>query len=638
MKFFARYVSRASVILQKPENLDENCYFKFCVAKNLTVGMKNAISHNFDKTNNIGLEFIIEGDFDSKEKFLEVSSMHLGIILCLISLSTTRYCSSAELTNVTEIKDNVGRAPTTYHLDFFGTETTPEAIRFFDWSIFEEFFTRFNAYPNPNLIFRSISWFWKGLDEKDINKFIIFWFGLEVLKEIPPTTVNKWDKIEKIFENDLNNHEFSHIKNDLKDKLFDGTQPLIMSFAEELKTNTPLLQRALFIGICRELGIKDEVRDKIVISIRTEDRQRNLHLVLIGELEKFPPSLDHLMNGYPILEMKIKNTDPVSISQNSQKISFNSEYVFTNFQDNQFFMNERQIWSKQGREESGEKFSSIRMKDTKQETLKISFDAGKHKTNTNEKSIIFKPWMKLLNQGSPAGKISYLFLASEKSDKENLHLFGALCHSPAGHILFYPGFEHEYLTKFDNSGKVSSKSFYLIDHLTLLNGGEKWHLTGFDADGERKHLFDYPTKKVTDGLHYWFSLNIQRKVFFENVCNENILRYNCPYPIAEKNREEITESRENCDDYIICPTDARTDSASAFYHFDVFYLKGDVSPTYPLTSYLVPDGLVKPRNLSDTLPVNYTEIKIPTFDGKIIISSTIVSGDLPELVIIAAPK
>jgi len=213
-----------------------------------------------------------------------------------------------------------------------------------------------------------------------------------------------------------------------------------------------------------------------------------------------------------------------------------------------------------------------------------------------------------------------------------------LCHSPAGHILFYPGFEHEYLTKFDNSGKVSSKSFYLIDHLTLLNGGEKWHLTGFDAEGERKHLFDYPTKKITDDLHYWFSLNIQRKVFFENVCNENILRYNCPSPIAEKNKEEITKSRENCDDYVICPTDARSDSASAFYHFDIFYLKGDISPTYPLTSYLVPDGLVKPRNLSDTLPVNYTEIKIPTFNGKIIIASTIVSGDLPELVIIAAPK
>jgi len=67
-------------------------------------------------------------------------------------------------------------------------------------------------------------------------------------------------------------------------------------------------------------------------------------------------------------------------------------------------------------------------------------------------------------------------------------------------------------------------------------------------------------------------------------------------------------------------------------------MKGNVSPTYPLTSYLAPDGLVKPRNLSDTLPVNYTEIKIPTFDGKIIIASTIVSGDLSELVIIAAPK
>jgi len=638
MKFFARYVSKASVILQNRDNLDENCCFKFCVANNLTVGMKNAISHNFDKTNNIGLEFIIEGDFEDKEKFLESSVMHVEVILSLISLSTTRYCSSAQLTNVTEIKDNVGRVPTTYYLDFFGNESTPEAIHFFDPSTFEEFFTRFNTYPDHNLIFRSISWFRKGLDEKDINKFVTFWFGLEVLKEIPPTTDNKWEKIEKIFENDLNNHEFAHIKNDLKEKLFDGTQPLIVSFADELKANTPLLQRALFIGICRELGIKDEVRDKIVKSIRTEDNQRNLHLVLIGELEKFPPSLDHLMNIYPILEMKIKNTGPPTISQNSQKISFDGEYLFTNFQDNQFLMNERQVWSKQGMTESGKMFSSIRLKDAKQETLKISFDAGKHKTNTSEKSIIFKPWMKLLNEGSSAGKISYLFLAYEKNDTENLHLFGALCYSSAGHILFYPGFEHEYLTKFDNSGNVSSKSFYLIDHLTLLNGGEKWHLTGFDADGERKHLFDYPTKKVTDGLHYWFSLNIQRQVFFENVCKENILKYNCPSPIAEKNKEEITKSRENCDDYVICPADARTDSASAFYHFDVFYMRGNVSPTYPLTSYLAPDGLVKPRNLSDTLPVNYTEIKIPTFDGKIIIASTIVSGDLSELVIIAAPK
>lgn len=638
MKFFARYISRASVILQKPEKLDENCYFKFCVANNLTVGMKNAITHNFDKTNNIALEFIIEGDFESKEKFLESSMMHVEVILSLISLSTTRYCSSAHLTNVTEIKDNVGRVPTSYYLDFFGNETTHEAIHFFDPSTFEEFFTRFNTYPDHNLIFRAISWFRKGLEEKDINKFVIFWFGLEVLKEISPTTVNKWEKIEKIFENDLNTHEFTHIKNDLKEKLFDGTQPLIQSFADELKANTPLLQRALFIGICGELGIKNEVRDKIVKLIRDEDNQRNLNLVLIGELEQFPPSLDHLMNAYPILEMRIKNTGPSTISHNSQKISFDSEYLFTNFQNNQFFMNERQVWSKQGITESGKLFSSIRLKDARQETLKISFDAGKHKINNNEKSVIFKPWMKLLNEGSSTGKISYLFLANEKNDKENLHLFGALCHSPAGHILFYPGFEYEYLTKFDDSGKVSSKSFFLIDHLTLLKGWEKWHITGFESGGERAHQLDISTKKIADGLHYWFSLNIQRQVFFENVCKENILKYNCPSPIAERNKEEIAKSRENCDDYILCPADARTDSASAFYHFDIFYLKGDISPTFPLPSYLAQDELVKPRNLSDTLSVIYTEIKIPTFDGRIIIASTIVSGDLPELVIIAAPK
>jgi hypothetical protein len=637
MKFFARYISKAAVILQNRDNLNENCCYKFCI-NNLTVGMENASSKNFDKINNIALEFITEGDFESKEKFLETSNNYIEVILSLLTLSTIRYCSKAQLTNVTEIKENAARASTIYYLDFFGDNTTHEAIHFFDLTMFDEFFTHFNAYPDPNFIFRAISWFRKGLDEKDVNRFVTFWFGLEVLKEIPPITGNKWEKIEKIFENDLNNHDFSHIKNDLKEKLFDGTHPLNPSFVNEINNNTTILQRALFVGISKELGISNETIDKIVKLIRTEDNQRDLYLVLIGELEKFPPSLDHLMNAFPVLEMKIKNTGPPTISQNFQKISFDGEYLFTNFQDNQFFLNERQVWSKQGMTESGKTFSSIRLKDAKQDTLKISFDAGKHKTNNNEKSVIFKPWMKLLNEGSSAGKISYLFLADGKNEMENLQLFGALCCSPAGHILFYPGFEYEYFTKFDNSFKISSKSYYLIDHLTLLKGAEKWHITGFDTDGEKKHQYDYSTKKIADGLHYWFSLNIQRQVYFENVCKENILKYSYPSPIADRMKEEIIKSRQDCDDYIICPIDARTDSASAFYHFDVFYLEGNISPKYPLTSYLVPSELVKLRNLSDTLAVNYTEIKIPMFDGKIIIASTIVSGDLSDLVIVAAPK
>lgn len=637
MKFFARYVSNAAVILQNRDRLDDSCCFKFSFT-NLTVGMKNAESKNFDKLNNIALEFIAEGDFESKEKFLETSKCNIEIILSLIALSTIRSCSSAQLTNVTEVIDPTAPSPTTYYLDFFGSNTHHEIIRFFDAKTFEEFFTRYNAYPDPNLILRAISWFRKGLEEKDINKFVTFWFGLEVLKEISPTPDNKWGKIEKIFENELNNHDFSHIREYLKEGLFNGTQPLLPIYVEEIKDNIILLQKALFIGISEELGIKKEVLNNIVQSIRVEGDQNDLYLVLIGTLKNFPSSLDYLMNSYPIIEMKTKNNPLPSISQKFQKYSFNSEFIFTNFQNSEFLMSERQVWSKQRMTDSEKQLSSIRLKDFKPDTLKISFDVGKQKDNNNEKSVVFKPWKKFLNTGSSAGKISYLFLAERKNERENLHLFGALCYSPAGHILFYPGFEYEYLTRFNSSLEKLPKSFYIIDHLTLLKGAKQSHFTGFDADGERKHNPNFDTKKIANGLCYWFGLNIRREVYFENVCKENVLKYSCPSPIIDRIKDGITKSRLDCDDYIFCPVDARSDTAGAFYHFDFFYLEGNISPIYPLDSYLIPNELVKPRKLSDTLPVKYTEIKIPTFDGKIIIASTIVSGDLSDLVILTVPK
>jgi len=645
VKYFSRYISKSPVILGNKSDYDRkiitSCKFNF---PQLTIGMRDSFQHDADIVKHIGLEFIIEGEAPNKEIFTNTSHNNVETLLNLISFSSMGYCFPAKLVNVTESNDEGARYASTFYIHPFEDDGSFGFKIPFDASLFGEIFSHYDASACQQLVMRTLTWLRKGLKEDGADRFFSFWLGLEAVKPLvdarqdPSEKLDEWDGIKRIFSEKLNNNEFLRIKNELKDPLFNGTHELSTEFISEITKCNELLLKCLLFSLFEVLGLNERYIEKILPNTSINRIERNTYCVLIGELESFPSNFNNSMTQYPHLEVKNQlNKSLGSSPYDFKKMTSSVELELDNRQNNNFWLKERQFWINQQSMVDQQKLSiAVRMKDFKKDNLEIKFDVGKEKVNSNERSIIFKPWGKAFDRWTSPGKISYLFLTNKKDDLVDLSILGGLCYSPGEHIIFFPGFEYEYLTKFDDTFQIGEKSNFFIDHFTLLKEYQKWHITGLDADNKIAR-FSFPTNKISDNLYYWFGMNIRQDVFFETLCKSNILQYNCPVPVFDTIKEIIVESRRECNDYVILPNDAREDRGNAFYHFDFYFSKSE-SVNYPLDLILEKNKLIKPRLPSDHVPVTCYEIKIPSLDGKIIIASTLISGDLSDLIILSMKK
>lgn len=645
MRYFSRYISKSPVILGNKSDYERKIITSYKLNfPQLTIGMRDSFQQEADRVQHIGLEFIIEGEAQNKEIFIETSKNTLELLLNIISLSSMGYCYPAKLLNVTENNDEGARYASTFYIHPFEDDSSFEFKIPFDASLFGEIFSHYDTSACQQLVMRTLTWLRKGLNEDGVDKFFSFWLGLEAIKPFidarrdPTDKLDKWDGIKRIFSEKLNNNDFLRIKNKLKDPLFNGTHELNTEFISEITKCNELLLKCLLFSLFEVLGLDETYIEKILPNASINHIERNTYCVLIGELESFPSNFDDSMTQYPHLGVKNQLTGSLGSSPyDFKKMTSTMELELGHMQNNNFWLKERQFWINQQSMVDQQKLSiAVRMKDFKKDNLEIKFDVGKDTVNSNERSIIFKPWGKTFDKWTSPGKIAYLFLSPKKDDLANLSVLGGLCYSPGEHIIFFPGFEYEYLTKFDDTFQIGEKSKFFIDHFTLLKEYQKWHITGLDADNQIAR-FSFPTNKVSDNLYYWFGMNIRQDVFFETLCKTNILQYNCPLPVIDSIKEIIRESRKECNDYVILPNDAREDRGNAFYHFDFYFSKSE-SVNYPLDLILEKNKLIKPRLLSENVPITYYEIKIPNLDGKIIIASTLISGDLSDLIILSMKK
>lgn len=644
MRYFSRFISKTPIILGNKSDYDSKIItsYKFNFQQ-LTIGMRDSFQQEADRIKHVGLEFIIEGEALNKEIFIDASKNTLELLLNLIGFSSIGYCYPAKLLNVTENNDEGTRYASTFYIHPFEDDSSYEFKIPFDAYLFGEIFSHFDASACQQLVMRTLTWLRKGLNEDGVDKFFSFWLGLETIKPLidarKDTTekLDEWDGIKRIFSEKLNNN-FVWIKNELKGSLFNGSHELNTEFISEITKCNELLLKCLLFSLFEVLDLDESYIEKILPNASINHIERNTYFVLLGELESFPHNFDNLTTQYPHLGVKNQlNRSLGSSPYDFKKLTTSMELEFGNMQNNNFWLKERQFWINQQSMVDQQKLSiSVRMKDFKKDNLEIKFDAGKERINSNEQSIIFKPWGKTFDKWTSPGKIVYLFLTNKKDDLIDLSILGGLCYSPGGHILFFPGFEYEYLTKFDDTFQIGEKSKFFIDHFTLLKEYQKWHITGLAANNQIARK-SFSTNKISDNLYYWFGMNIRRDVFFETLCKNNILQYNCPVPVFDSIKEIIVESRKECNDYVIFPNDAREDRGNAFYHFDFYFSKSE-SVNYPLDLILEKNKLIKPHLSSEHVPITYNEIKIPNLDGKIIIASTLISGELSDLIILSMKK
>lgn len=291
------------------------------------------------------------------------------------------------------------------------------------------------------------------------------------------------------------------------------------------------------------------------------------------------------------------------------------------------------------------------------QVVNISFKYGLPIFNPNEeKSVIFRPFQRIIKNGKETGYISYIFLNTFDNSRsyaeneidlmneftisqefqaqtfpEKTKVLGCICHTKGNKILFYPSFPTSYLTKFKDRNKPERHIENItIDHFSLEPSFEKWHITHLDG-----HFKNLKTHKIDDNIIHWFSMSIDSKVELEQVYQLNTFAYCCKVSDAERRIQDIASAVKNYgQDLITAPISDKYDKDNSFYHFD-FYIKVDSSiESKKLGIFHIPSSCILNMSESETIQWTSNEMDVPKFYGKLVIVATKMTGKLTDNVIL----
>lgn len=297
------------------------------------------------------------------------------------------------------------------------------------------------------------------------------------------------------------------------------------------------------------------------------------------------------------------------------------------------------------------------MKDTNEVRLQfvnIGFKYGLATSNPNNKSVIFKPYDRIIERGKETGYISYLFLNTHtesstfsenevnnvdnilhseeflsKISAEYIKTLGCICYTKGKQILFYPAYTSNFFKVFTDRDKpLKHEKNILIDHYTLEPSFENWHITYSKGHYRSKLL---KTRRIDDNLINWFGISINSNVKFEQVFQNNAFAYTVQVSDAERRIQDIAASLEYKKEYLItAPIIDDSSNKDSFYHFE-FYVQVDSSILSKK-----PGIIALPNQENLQIPISgkmmYTdyEIDIPNCKGKLIIVATKVAGILKD--------
>lgn len=288
--------------------------------------------------------------------------------------------------------------------------------------------------------------------------------------------------------------------------------------------------------------------------------------------------------------------------------------------------------------------------------VNIDVDVGLPTFNLNEKSVIFRPFQRIIKKGRETGYISYIFLNTHAKSltcsknevdnigdfllseefqaripPEDIKVLGCICYTKGKKILFYPSYATSYLTKFKDRDKPERHEENIsIDHFSLEPSFEKWHITH-----SKGHFKGLKTLKIDGNIINWFGLSINSEVELEQAYRNNPFNYLCRVSDAERRIQDIASSLKYRDDCLItAPIIDEYSNKDSFYHFE-FYIKIDSSiPSKEPGILAIPNQRDLQIPVSEKMKTIIYEIDIHNFKGKLKIVATKMAGKLKDNVLI----
>lgn len=275
-----------------------------------------------------------------------------------------------------------------------------------------------------------------------------------------------------------------------------------------------------------------------------------------------------------------------------------------------------------------------------------------------EDAQLFRAMGKLFRrQGTRPGRVAFIVLAPRlNSDRpvhvDDLHLletgtkreddlrfFGSFAHTNGNKLLFFPGFPPSKFSMNHTDGHAAIEvQDAELDHLTLEENLQEWHITGLKANGSNHYEGPFKTRSVAPGIFHWFSLGIQDGRAFYKMAENNWIEADLPASDFERRRLEATRTIKEASYSIMAGGDNRANQAKGFWYFEVFaanavglHLPRDYAVAVPSHA-----GAVDLTERSP-LDVEVHRIQFQTFKGELFIIATRLPGTLAGPVSVIFP-
>jgi hypothetical protein len=294
--------------------------------------------------------------------------------------------------------------------------------------------------------------------------------------------------------------------------------------------------------------------------------------------------------------------------------------------------------------------------------IKLNLKIGLEQKNFAYNSTLFRPWRRVVETGKPIGNINFMFLDTgepkpqsakksvikqwwkvlkgfhhSKIYRHSVYILGSICYSPEGLLLYFPGFCGNYVTIYDKNQQPMKKySSFFIDHFSLERGFSRWHITPSKVSSDDTRIRNLKVTRLNANYIHWFGLSIQEASELESLCQENHFSFIGPSSDMHRRTDELTSSREGSQFHIIEANDARTANGPFFFHFDFIVKEGPGIIEVPKAAIKAPiHSITEGRSASYNVPVRVHPVKIPNFEGVLVVSATKFSGTLSDRVIIS---
>ncbi len=240
-------------------------------------------------------------------------------------------------------------------------------------------------------------------------------------------------------------------------------------------------------------------------------------------------------------------------------------------------------------------------------TLEVdwNFTVGKG-VCTNVESALIRPFRGILYGTSLVGRIAYVFY----QDAREYYVLGTLAKTP-NKILFFPsGDLGKMLT--DLQGK-SLGGTYHIDHFTLEEPYNKWHITLKEKSSLGVKIPGTRTLKINDSLFLWFVLQARSVNDIEKMPSKVQFSITNSKSEIKRRLDEILKSREKSEFPITYVNDYPSEQHVS--NFEFFVNLGNPNQVNSISPY-IPAPTTHPSSGRSAISTTHS-VFIPGFTGTI---------------------